>query len=192
MCPYLPYSNHVTLWVEVEASFFFKKIFLFAKFKELSFWKKIPNLFTRRVKLSSSSDRSSYNSSLESTFEEIILDLFSWASCFSSLPSPISSSWSFLNNVTNAIFCRLFFSDIAVTFFCQTLVKDLRILRLSSSLEKVWPSTIKWFVKCVNLFCKSRINSSGYILNNSYFWDNMFNFDLFTSAIPSWVTSNIS
>lgn len=98
------------------------------------------------------------------------LDLLSWISCFSSLPSSVSCSWNFPNNDADNIVDRLFFSDIIVVFGCHSLVKDLSTFRLSSSLVKVLPRAIKWLVKCSNLLCKSRIDSPKCIPNNSYSW----------------------
>lgn len=128
-----------------------EKIIHLPMFKDLSFWINLPNLFIRRVIFLSSSGMSSSNFSLVSTFKAILFCFFSSVSCFSSLPSLILCSWNFPINVAEVVLDRLFFYDIVVTFSFHILIKDLIILRLSSSLVKVLPSAIKWFVKCVNL-----------------------------------------
>jgi len=62
----------------------------------------------------------------------------------------------------------------------------------SSSLSKFFPRLIKWFTMWENRFCTSEIVSPFCILNNSYSWMRACFLALFTSLVPSCVTSRMS
>ena len=65
-------------------------------------------------------------------------------------------------------------------------------LMLSSSLSKVFPRLIRWFIMWVNHFCTSTMVSPFNILNISYSCMRVWFLDLFTSFAHSWVTSKES
>jgi len=87
---------------------------------------------------------------------------------------------------------KSFNSEIIVTFGCQNLSRHFKIFMFSSSLSKFFPRLIKWFTMWENCFCTSEIVSPFYILNNSYSWMRACFLALFTSLVPSCVTSRMS
>ena len=76
-----------------------------------------------------------------------------------------------------------------MTFGCQDLFK---IFMFSSSLSKFFPRLIKWFTLWENRFSTLEIVSPFCILNNSYSWMRACFLALFTSLVPSCVTSTMS
>lgn len=103
----------------------------------------------------------------------------------------VPCSWSLQKNVIKAILEILFFSNIYVTFDWHALVNYLRTFKLSSSFVKTFPSAVKWSVKTVNLFCIPSMFSWGGILNIPYSCDKVFNFNILTSLMPSWVICKV-
>jgi len=97
-----------------------------------------------------------------------------------------SKSVAVVNVVKSLVF------ETVVTLGYQLLSRHFRILMFSSSLSKCLPSLIRWLTMWVNRFCTSIIVSPFYIQNNSYSWIKACFLALFTSVVPSWVTSSIS
>jgi len=121
-----------------------------------------------------------------------LLVFFSTVSISFSLIISSSCSLSFPNNVAVASVVKSLVSKIFVTLGYQLLSKHFRILILNCSLSNYFPSPIRWLTMCVNLFWTSAIVSPSCILNNSYSWINSCFRALFTSVVPSCVTSRMS
>ena len=79
-----------------------------------------------------------------------------------------------------------------MTLGCQDLSRHLRILMSSSSFSNIFPRITRWLTIWVKLFYTSAIVSPFCILNISYSWIKACFLALFTSFVPSWVTSRVS
>ena len=64
--------------------------------------------------------------------------------------------------------------------------------KFSSSFSKVFSRLMRWLMMWVNIFWTSTIISPLSILNISYSWIRVCFLALFTSLVPSWVTSKVS
>ena len=121
-----------------------------------------------------------------------LLDFFSIDSISFNLVISSSCSLNLPNNVVVVRVVKSLISDIAVTLGWQLLSKHLRILMFNSSLSNYFPSLIKWLTIWLNRLWTSTINSPCCILNISYSWMSACFLALFTSFVPSCVTSNMS
>ena len=103
-----------------------------------------------------------------------------------------SCSLSFLNNEVVVKDVKSLDSEMVVTFGCHVLSRHLRILMFRSYLSNIFPRLIRWLTIWVNRFCTSTIDYPFCILNISYSWMRVCFLALFTSFVPSWVTSIVS
>ena len=87
---------------------------------------------------------------------------------------------------------RSFDSEMAVTVGCHVLSRHFSTLMLSSSSSNFLPRLMSWFIVWENLFCTSHIDSPFCILKSSYSWIRPCFLTLFTSFVPSCVTSKMS
>jgi len=130
----------------------------------------------------------SFSSCNFSAFNKMVLMVA--CSPFFSLCSFISCSFNFPNNVDIHL-CEVLWFWIVVTFGCHFLSNDLRIFMFNSLFMKLFPSASRWLTVCVNRVW-NHLLSFCFIWSNSYSWRSVFFRALFTSSVPSCVTSTVS
>jgi len=82
--------------------------------------------------------------------------------------------------------------EMVVTLGCCLLSRHFKTLMFNSSLLNSFPKPMRWLTMCVNIFWASIMDSPYYILNNLYSCINVCFLALFTSLVPSYVTSSTS
>ena len=186
-------TTKVSIIVRIEITSFLVAIpFLLASLLRFLF-KNPLNFLDNKLRFSSSL------SSLESclllclaAFKAMLLTCLSSLSWTLSLFISNSCSLSLPNNEAVVKDVKSFDYEIVVSLGCQNISRHLIILMFSYSLSKVFPRLIRWLMMWMNLFCTSAIDSPLSTLNISYSCIRVCFLALFTSFIPSWVTSKVS
>jgi len=166
--------------------------FLTFSFIIMNFWNLLVSRFRFSVSLHSSKLPSLESTSLAFVLRARLLVFPSTISISFSLVISNSCSLSLPKSVAVVSVVKSLVSNIIVTLGCQLLLRHFKILMFSSSLSNYLPSPIKWLTMRVNLFCTSSMVSPCCILNNSSSWINACFLALFTSMVPSCVTSSMS
>ena len=96
------------------------------------------------------------------------------------------------NNAIVVLVNKSLDSKMVVTLGSQLLWRHFSTLMFSSPLSNPFPKPTRWLTMYMNLFCTSTIESPCWILNSSYCLIKACFLSLFTSFVPSWVTSRIS
>ena len=191
MCPFSPQPKHVYLLVL--KSFDFLPLYLLEDWCLLPFFlENLINFFDIRLNVSSPLSLDSWHLLCLVVFKAMPLACLSSFSWRNNMFISNSCSLSFPNNEVVVIEVRSLDSYMAVTFGYHVLSRHLRIFIFSSSFSKFFPRLIRWFTIWENIFCTLDIVSPFCILNISYSWMRACFLAIFTSFVPSCVTSRMS